>query len=104
MGWEDPLEKGKVTHCSILARRLYSPWNCKESDTTEWLSLWASLVAQMITNLPEMQENWIRSLGQEDSPEKGMANTPVFLPGKFHGQRSLVGYNPWCCKESDMTE
>ena len=83
---------------------LYSPWGCKESDTTEWLSLWASLVAQMITNLPEMQENWIRSLGQEDSPEKGMANTPVFLPGKFHGQRSLVGYNPWCCKESDMTE
>ena len=57
---------------------------------TEWLSLWASLVAQMITNLPEMQENWIRSLGQEDSPEKGMANTPVFLPGKFHGQRRNV--------------
>ena len=27
--------------------------------------------------------------------------TPVFLPGKFHGQRSLVGYNPWTCKESD---
>ena len=30
--------------------------------------------------------------------------TPVFLPGKFHGQRSLVGYSPWGCKESDMTE
>ena len=29
--------------------------------------------------------------------------TPVFLPGKFHGQRSLVGYNPWGCKESDTT-
>ena len=29
--------------------------------------------------------------------------TPVFLPGKLHGQRSLVGYNPWGCKESDMT-
>ena len=26
------------------------------------------------------------------------------LPGKFHGQRSLVGYSPWSCKESDMTE
>ena len=26
-----------------------------------------------------------------------------FLPGKFHGQRSLVGYSPWCCKELDMT-
>ena len=30
--------------------------------------------------------------------------TPVFLPGKFHGQRSLEGYSPWGCKESDMTE
>ena len=30
--------------------------------------------------------------------------TPVFLPGEFHGQRSLVGYSPWDCKESDMTE
>ena len=24
--------------------------------------------------------------------------TPVLLPGKFHGQRSLVGYSPWGCK------
>ena len=30
--------------------------------------------------------------------------TPVFLPGEFHGQRSLAGYSPWGCKESDMTE
>ena len=29
---------------------------------------------------------------------------PVFLPGKFHGQRSLAGYSPWRCKESDSTE
>ena len=30
--------------------------------------------------------------------------TPIFLPGEFHGQRSLTGYSPWGCKESDMTE
>ena len=30
--------------------------------------------------------------------------TPVHLPGKSHGQRSLVGYSPWVCKESDTTE
>ena len=30
--------------------------------------------------------------------------TPVFLPGESHGQRSLAGYSPWGCKESDMTE
>ena len=29
--------------------------------------------------------------------------TPVFLPGKSHGQRSLVGYSPWGCTESNMT-
>ena len=29
---------------------------------------------------------------------------PVFLPGKFHGQRCLAGYSPWDCKESDTTE
>ena len=30
--------------------------------------------------------------------------TPVFLPGEFHGQKSLAGYSPWGCKELDMTE
>ena len=30
--------------------------------------------------------------------------TPVFLPGPFHGQRSLVGYSPWGCRELDVTE
>ena len=30
--------------------------------------------------------------------------TPVLLPGKSHGWRSLVGYSPWGCEESDTTE
>ena len=30
--------------------------------------------------------------------------TPVFLPGKFHGQRSLAGYSPWSHKELDTTK
>ena len=33
LGWEDPLEKGKATHSSILAQK--SPWGRKESDTTK---------------------------------------------------------------------
>ena len=53
----------------------------------------ASLVAQMIKNLPVMQKTWVSSLGLEDPLEKGMVPTPVFLPGEFHGQRSLVGYS-----------
>ena len=41
LDWEDPLEKGRATHSSILAWRIpwTSPWGCKESDTTERLSL-----------------------------------------------------------------
>ena len=37
LGWEDPLEKGKATHPSILAWRI--PWGHKELDMTERLSL-----------------------------------------------------------------
>ena len=58
----------------------------------------------MVKNLPAMQKTWVRSLGWKDALEKGMAITPVFLPGEFHGQRSLVGYSPWGLKESEMTE
>ena len=54
-------------------------------------------------NLPAMQEAQVQSLGWEDSLEKQMATYSVFLPREFHGQRSLVGYSPWDCKESDMT-
>ena len=44
-------------------------------------------------------------LGLERSPGEGKWQpTPVSLPGKSHGQRSLVGYSPWGCKESGMTE
>ena len=63
----------------------------------------ASLVAQIVKNLPAMQETWVQSLGGDNPLEKEMATTPVFLPEKFHGQRSLVGYSPWACKESNMT-
>ena len=46
LGWEDPSEKGKATDSSILASRildwLYSPWRCKQSVTTERVSLSSS--------------------------------------------------------------
>ena len=64
----------------------------------------ASLVAQILKNLPAMQETQVRSLGQEDPPEEEMAIHPVFLSGESHGQRSLAGYSPWGRKESDTTE
>ena len=61
-------------------------------------------MVQAVKNLPAMQEIWVKSLGWEDPLEKGWQPTPVFLPGEFHGQRSLVGYRPQGHKESDMIE
>ena len=58
----------------------------------------------MVKRLPTIQKTRVQSLGQEDPLEKETATTPVLLPGKSHGWRSLVGYSPWGHKESDRTE
>ena len=64
---------------------------------------WASLIIQMVKNLPTMRETWLRSLGWENPLEKGKAMYSSILltpgwPGEFHGQ-----YSPWGHKESDVT-
>ena len=51
-----------------------------------------------VKNPPAVQETRVQSLGWEDPLEKGVAPTPVFLPGESHGQETLVGYSPWGCK------
>ena len=61
--------------------------------------MWASLVAQLVKNLPAMHKTWVQSLVWEDSP--GVGYSCLENP---HGQRSLVGYSPWDCKESDTIE
>ena len=40
----------------------------------------------------------------DNPPAREWQPTPVFLPGEFHGQKSLAGYSPWNHKESDTTE
>ena len=57
-----------------------------------------------LKNLPAMQETRVLSLDREDPQRRKWLPTPVFLPGEFHGHRSLGGYDPWVCKESDTTE
>ena len=64
----------------------------------------ASLVVQAIKNLPATQETQVRSLDQEDRWRRKQLPTPVILPGKSQGQRSLAGYSPWGCKVLDTTE
>jgi len=66
---------------------------------------WASLVVQMVKNPPSMWETPVWFLGQEDSPGGGCGNPlQCSCLENPHGQRSLVGYAPWGCKELDMTE
>ena len=54
----------------------------------------ASLKAQTVKNLPARQETWGLCLGRKDPPEKAWIPIPVFLPGEFHGQRSMASYSP----------
>ena len=49
----------------------------------------------MVKNPPVKQETVVLILDQEDPLEKEMATTSVVLPGKSHGQSSLMGYSSW---------
>ena len=65
----------------------------------------ASLVAQLEKNLPAMQENWVRSLGWEDSPGEGNGNPLHYSCLENPMDRGAwQGYSPWGHKESDITE
>ena len=67
--------------------------------------MWGFPGNSAVKNLPAMQETRVQFLGQEDPPGEGLWQpTPVFLPGKSHGQRSLPGYSLRSRKESNMTE
>ena len=102
---------GNSLQCSCLEnpRDGGTWWAAIYGVTQSWTRLkWFSsssrafLVAHLVKNLPVMQKTPVWSLDQEDPLEKGYS-TPVFLPGKFHGQ-SLAGYSPWGPKELDKTE
>ena len=57
----------------------------------------------MVKNMPtmwEIQDGSVRKIPWR----RKWQPTPVFLPGEFHGQKSLAGYSSWSHKELDMTE
>ena len=61
---------------------------------------WTSLVAQMVKNLPAVQEIWVQSLGCEDYPGEGHGNPLLYSSLENpHGQRSLADHSPWGHKE-----
>ena len=78
-------------------------WTRLKRLSSSKLMLRASQVALVVRTLTAMWETGVRSLGQQDPLEEGMATHLVFSPGESHGQRSLVDYSPWGHKESDMT-
>ena len=63
-----------------------------------------SLVAQTVKNFPAMQKAWFNPQVGKIPWRRIWQPSPVFLPGEAHGERSLVGYSPWDCKDLDVTE
>ena len=61
-------------------------------------------MAELVKNLPAIQETWVHSLSWEDPLEEGMATYSSIFAEEFHGQRSVVDCNSWGLKESEMTE
>ena len=71
-----------------------SQLTCKQSNWSRVTSRRASLVAQLVKNPPSMQERpWFNPWFWKIPWRRQL--TPVFLPGEFHGWRSLAGYSPW---------
>ena len=84
----------------------WSAWQVRKSSAIDpfWLQL-GFPGGTVVKNLPAnagdaKDEPWVRKIPWS----RKWQPTPVFLPGKFHGQRSLVGCSPWGRKELDTTE
>ena len=88
-------------NCASLWQALRYCGKGKELLKTDITYLKVSLGGAVVKNPPANTgdtRTQMQSLSRKDPLEKEMATTPVFLPGKSHGQRSLAGYSPWRCK------
>ena len=67
-----------------------------------------SLVKQILNNcnywIPLLRQFTLKQSIIHSPWRRAWQPIPVFLPGESHGQRSLMGYSPWGCQESDTTE
>ena len=61
-------------------------------------------MTQMVKNLPAMQETLFDPRVGKIPWRRAWQLTPVFMPGKSHGQRSLASYGPWGCVELDTKQ
>ena len=97
----------QILNCYVVSLKLIYcgmsiiPQSKKKKKSSKcYRSVGSSLVAQKLKNLCAVSETPVWSL-VEKIP---CLPTPIFLPGEFHGQRSLMGYSPWEHKELDTTE
>ena len=63
----------------------------------------ASFIAQLVKNLPAMQETWVQSLGWEDPLEKEMASHSSIFAWRIPWTEEPGRLQPWGSQESDMT-
>ena len=88
--------------CIYVHMPIYNGFSEKwDGDCFQWKPIWSLILVEtsedplVLVNLvylalPAWRKKW--------------QSTPVFLPGKSHGQKSQVGYSPWGCEELDMTK
>ena len=112
MGWEDPLENGMATHSRILVWSI--PWTEEAWQATvhgvarSWIWLSNYHTHPLTCGFPggsAVKEICLQCRRPGFDPCVGKIlwrrkwqSTPVFFPGKSHGQRRLVAYNPWDLK------
>ena len=111
LGWEEPLEDSVATHSSILAWRVPMDREAWRATVHGVAKSWIR-TERLSTAQHRQRSGKGSTYNAGDSKDVGLIPgsgrsrqlTPVFLPERSHRQRSLVGYNPRGCKESDMTE
>ena len=85
--------------CLVCWRRVFLPIKCLYCFLIMWQ---ASQVAQVVKNLPvsagDIHRHGFDPWGGKIPWRRKWKPTLIFLPGKSHGHRSLVGYGPWGCK------
>ena len=102
--WQAVLGVGSIAFCGLHCGFLSIMQN--EGQTNDKLS-----ITQDVTSI-KLKDNrckvWLmqsqRAIGVGYPWRRVWQPTPVFLPGEFHGERSLVSYSPWDRRESDTTE
>ena len=103
LGWEDPLEKGKATHSSILAWRI--PWTCivhgvtncqtRLNDFHFLFTLGGDSGKEPNCQCKRCRRCWLDSWVGKFLWRRKWQPTPVFLLGESHEQRTLAGYSLW---------